>query len=157
MIIAPVMAVLSIAFGAPGSFFDTYDGSAETIARLDPARIAGSICGGKMRGERARQAWMTRASLAVAAAASPTPGPVRLLEGLGDPGFGITTKSADARRFFGQGLMLTYGFNHGEAIRSFREAQRLDPDCAICLWGEAFALGPNINAPMDATANARAV
>jgi tetratricopeptide (TPR) repeat protein len=45
--------------------------------------------------------------------------------------------------------MLTYSFNHAGAVRSFREAQRQDPGCALCFWGEAAALGPNINAPMD--------
>ena len=54
-----------------------------------------------------------------------------------------------AQRYFDQGLRLTYAFNHAEALRAFREAQRLDPDCAMCYWGEAFVLGPNINAPMD--------
>src|SRR6201999_4668406 len=54
-----------------------------------------------------------------------------------------------AKRYFNQGLMLAYGFNHAGAVRSFREAQRLDPQCALCWWGEAMALGPNINAPMD--------
>jgi tetratricopeptide (TPR) repeat protein len=61
----------------------------------------------------------------------------------------VTTRSALAQRYFDQGLVLTYGFNHAEAVRSFREAQRLDPDCAMCFWGEAYALGPNINKPMD--------
>ena len=37
------------------------------------------------------------------------------------------------------------GFNHAEAIRAFKAAQRLDPDCAMCFWGEALATGPNIN------------
>jgi hypothetical protein len=63
--------------------------------------------------------------------------------------FPVTTASAQAKRYFSQGLLLTYGFNHAGAVRSFREAQSLDPGCAICWWGEAVALGPNINAPMD--------
>ena len=42
-----------------------------------------------------------------------------------------------------------YGFNHAAAVQSFREAQKADPDCAICYWGEALPHGPNINAPMD--------
>ncbi|HEX2818399.1 MAG TPA: hypothetical protein VHN39_18545, partial [Phenylobacterium sp.] len=60
------------------------------------------------------------------------------------------------QRFFDQGVNLLFGFNHAEAIRSFREAARLDPDCAICWWGVAVALGPNINLPMpdDAVAPA---
>lgn len=85
-------------------------------------------------------------------------------EGAGAPLFGdlgtfgrpITTSSELAQRYFDQGLVLTYGFNHAEAIRSFREASRLDPACAMCFWGEAYALGPNINAPMDPAANPEA-
>ena len=57
-----------------------------------------------------------------------------------------------AQRYFDQGLRLTYAFNHPEALRAFKEAQRRDPDCAMCYWGEAFVLGPNINAPMDGSA-----
>lgn len=64
--------------------------------------------------------------------------------------FPVTTSNKQARRYFHQGLMLSYGFNHAGAVRSFRAAQRLDPNCALCWWGEALALGPNINAPMDA-------
>lgn len=54
-----------------------------------------------------------------------------------------------AQRYFDQGLRLTYAFNHAEAVRAYRKAQAIDPDCAICYWGEAFALGANINAPME--------
>ena len=45
-------------------------------------------------------------------------------------------------------MRLTFGFNHAEAARAFRAAQQLDPGCAMCYWGEALVLGPNINAPM---------
>jgi hypothetical protein len=58
--------------------------------------------------------------------------------------------------FFDQGVDLLFGFNHAEAIRSFREGARLDPDCAMCWWGVAFALGTNINLPMPADAVAPA-
>lgn len=54
-----------------------------------------------------------------------------------------------ARRYFEQGLALAYGFNHRAAIRSFRQAQAIDPDCAMCWWGVAMASGPNINAGMS--------
>ena len=67
---------------------------------------------------------------------------------LGNQGHEITTSSPDAQRYFDQGLRLSYAFNHGEAIRAFRQAASLDPDCAMCSWGVAFALGPNINAPI---------
>jgi hypothetical protein len=72
-----------------------------------------------------------------------------LWDGLGSIAYNITTSSAETQRFFNQGLRLTYAFNHDEARRAFRKAQRLDPDCAICFWGEALVLGPNINLPMQ--------
>jgi tetratricopeptide (TPR) repeat protein len=53
-----------------------------------------------------------------------------------------------AQRYFDQGLRMAYGFNHEAAGRAFAEAARLDPDCAICVWGQALVLGPNINLPM---------
>ena len=53
-----------------------------------------------------------------------------------------------AQRYFDQGLRLAYGFNHEAAGRAFAEAARLDPDCAICVWGQALVLGPNIHLPM---------
>ena len=60
----------------------------------------------------------------------------------------VSTNNAKAQAYFDQGLRLTFGFNHAEAARAFRAARRLDPDCAMCWWGEALVLGPNINAPM---------
>ena len=71
-----------------------------------------------------------------------------LLEGLGSWSFPISTNVPLAQRYFNQGLMLAYGFNHAEAERSFLEAARLDPSCAICFWGAALVLGPNLNAKM---------
>lgn len=59
------------------------------------------------------------------------------------------TASAEAQRYFDQGLRLYYGFNHDEAIRAFRESARLDAKCAMAWWGVAIAAGPNINMPMD--------
>jgi tetratricopeptide (TPR) repeat protein len=81
---------------------------------------------------------------------------VRILPGLGSHGRKITTSSALAQRFFDQGLNLAYAFNHAEALRSFREAARLDPSCAMCHWGIAYVLGPNINAAMDPASNVEA-
>lgn len=74
---------------------------------------------------------------------------VPLLDGLGNHEYGITTDNELAQKYFNQGLRLYYAFNHSEAIRSFREAQQLDPSCAMCFWGESLAWGPNINMPMD--------
>jgi tetratricopeptide (TPR) repeat protein len=72
-----------------------------------------------------------------------------LFDDLGDHRHAISTKSPEAQRYFDQGLMLAWGFNHAEAGRSFREAARLDPGCAMCWWGASLVLGPNINAPME--------
>jgi tetratricopeptide (TPR) repeat protein len=73
-----------------------------------------------------------------------------LWDGLGSATYKITTASGDeAQAYFDQGLRLAYAFNHGEAQRAFRKAQKLDPDCAMCFWGEALVLGPNINLPMQ--------
>ncbi|MBK8975562.1 MAG: hypothetical protein IPM29_06525 [Planctomycetes bacterium] len=80
--------------------------------------------------------------------------PVRF-ERLGTYSRPVSIRGEEARFWFDQGLLWTYGFNHDEAVRSFREAQRLDPDCAMACWGEALALGPNINAPFESPAEAR--
>ena len=68
-----------------------------------------------------------------------------LYEGLGSMTMMVTTASKEAQAYFNQGWILTWGFNHAEALRSFREAQRLDPNFAMAYWGEAFVRGPNIN------------
>ena len=68
-----------------------------------------------------------------------------LFNGMGDFHRVIDTKDAGAQRYFDQGMVLSFGFNHAESIRSFRAAQKLDPNCAMCFWGEALATGPNIN------------
>lgn len=75
--------------------------------------------------------------------------PPPLFDDLGTYHHPITTAVPDAQRYFDQGLRLTYGFNHDEAIRAFREAIRLDPTCAMAHWGVALALGPNYNLPID--------
>jgi tetratricopeptide (TPR) repeat protein len=77
---------------------------------------------------------------------------VPLYDNLGSLHRAVTTRVPLAQRYFDQGLRLYYAFNHPAAIQSFREAQRLDSSCAMCHWGEAMALGPDINASMDAAA-----
>jgi tetratricopeptide (TPR) repeat protein len=68
-----------------------------------------------------------------------------LFNNLGNLHFAIGTTNARAQAFFDQGLKLSYAFNHAEGHRSFLEAARLDPGAAMAYWGQAFALGPNIN------------
>src|SRR5262245_12022905 len=86
-------------------------------------------------------------------AAASTPPPAAkgapLFNNLGAYTRSVTTTSDQARRYFSQGMLLTFGFNHAEAGRSFREAARLDPQCAACWWGAALVMGPNINLPMS--------
>ncbi len=61
----------------------------------------------------------------------------------------IGAPSPLAQRYFDQGMVLAWGFNSAEAVRSFEAATRADPKCAICFWGLAWALGPSINADMN--------
>lgn len=99
----------------------------------------------------------TAAQQTQAVAAPPGDQPTApLLEGIGSLHFPITTTNPRAQKYFDQALTLAYGFNHAEAVRSFKEAARLDPTCGICWAGAALALGPNINAPMAPTAVAPA-
>jgi tetratricopeptide (TPR) repeat protein len=75
------------------------------------------------------------------------PGP--LFDGLGNHHHPVTAKSKLAQRYFDQGLTLLFAFNHKEAIRSFRSAAKLDPECAMAWWGVAYAYGPHVNKPMS--------
>jgi len=83
-----------------------------------------------------------------AALASVTPPtPPALVDNLGHYQRQISSSSAQAQAYFDQGLRLLYAFNHEEAQAAFEEAARQDPQCAICFWGAALSLGPNINLP----------
>jgi tetratricopeptide (TPR) repeat protein len=86
-----------------------------------------------------------QAAMREAAAHAQTP----LYDNLGTLHMAITSRSPVAQKYFDQGLRLTYGFNHEEAVNSFTEGARLDSACVMCYWGIAYALGPNINLPMD--------
>ena len=71
--------------------------------------------------------------------------PAKIIDGLGNLHYPITTTSLKAQEFFEQGLRLVYAFNHWEAIQAFRTATALDPECAMAYWGLALAFGPNLN------------
>jgi len=62
----------------------------------------------------------------------------------------VTTSSSTAQTYFNQGMQLMFAFSPIDARRSFREAQRRDATCAMCWWGEAWALGPYLNGAMGA-------
>src|SRR5882724_2526484 len=72
-----------------------------------------------------------------------------LFSGLEGNHFPISTKNQEAQKYFDQGLMLSYGFNHAEAARSFHEITKIDSTCAMAWWGFAYVLGPNYNAGME--------
>lgn len=76
-----------------------------------------------------------------------------LFDGMGNHQHPITTSNPWAQKYFNQGLIIDFAFNHAESVRSFKAAQKLDPECAMCFWGEALALGPNINV----TSNGKAI
>jgi len=95
-------------------------------------------------------------ALLLAAASLSAQTPVRLYTDLGKHHKEIGTQVPDAQKYFDQGLRLVYGFNHAEAIRSFTRATELDPNCAICWWGIAYAYGPHVNAGMDSASGVKA-
>lgn len=106
--------------------------------RLRPCRLLAALCLSALAGCAGPASTRTEA-----------PEPTQpLYAGMGMHRYPVSTRIPAAQRYFDQGLVLAYGFNHLEAARSFREAYRLDPACAMCYWGEALVLGPNINAPM---------
>ncbi len=86
----------------------------------------------------------------------PSEKPVKLYPGLGLWRHPIRTSSAEAQKFFDQGLALMYGFNRYESLRSFRKAAELDPNAAMAYWGIAMAQGPYINMDGDAELNIKA-
>ncbi len=79
-----------------------------------------------------------------------------LFDGLGDHHRPIGASVPLAQRYFDQGLTLAYAFNHDEAIRSFEQAARLDPDNPMPWWGVALCHGPHINNPLVPAPRAKA-
>ncbi len=117
---------------------------------LHPVMIARALCGDKADGLAKRRAFFVSAAQAYAdATGEDASADAMLRTGLGDIAYAITTEKPEAQAWFDQGLAFTFGFNHAAAIMAFKRAQAIDPDCAMCFWGEAFAHGPNINAPMS--------
>jgi len=94
--------------------------------------------------------------LAILPAARAPRDTVPLYNDLGSYDRVISTRVPSAQRYFDQGLRLVFGFNHAEAIRAFTEAARLDPNCAMCSWGIAYAYGPHVNAGMDSASGVAA-
>ena len=74
-----------------------------------------------------------------------------LLEGFGTLAWPITTAVPEAQALFTRGMLQSYAFNENEAARTFKAALAKDLNCAMCAWGVAYALGPNINTARVAT------
>lgn len=125
-------------------------------APFDPLYVNGGLCAPARGG---RPVLLDQLVLAQAAETAPfKPAQQRpraadttlppLYRNLGALHVAISTTQPKAQAYFDQGMRLTFAFNHAEAARAFRAAQHADPGCAMCYWGEALVLGPNINAPM---------
>ncbi len=130
--------------------------SAEQLKALDPTAVGRSVCRGisvpgEALDEKLTIAENYSASLAMGAASMP------LYAGIMPTQLPTGGLTGEARKFFDQGMALSYGFNHVAGIRAFREAAIRAPDCAMCWWAIAMANGPNINAPMGEAQNAAAL
>lgn len=130
--------------------------SQATLDALDPTRPGRLACRGFFDSAAALDRRLAMAQ-DYAAKLGATGGSIRLFEHIGTNQLPATGLSPEARKYFDQGVALVFGFNHKAAIRSFAQAARLDPNCAMCWWGIALANGPNINAGMDDAANRAAL
>jgi hypothetical protein len=83
------------------------------------------------------------------------PAATALLTGYGAGGFAVKTASREAQAYFDNGMQLAHAFAHKASIAAFRRAEQLDPDCAMCVWGEAWARGPTINYPISDSVQAQ--
>ncbi len=82
-----------------------------------------------------------------APSATETDSPPAILAKRGNGGFPIATSAPEAQAYFDNGIALAMAFDHEESRAAMAEAARLDPECAMCLWGVAYTRGPNINDP----------
>jgi tetratricopeptide (TPR) repeat protein len=110
--------------------------------------LAAGVLGAGCAGQPDRSTPHAHGTATPAPAGASAPPPM-LLTDLGTYSHKVTTSSPQAQQYFDQGLRLTYGFNHLEAQRAFREAARLDPACAMCYWGIAMTYGSNYNDPTN--------
>lgn len=148
-------------FGAAGAGglvgFLTLDAPAPAHAPfIDPIVTARAMCGSEQDAGLKRRQLFAAIGAAQAAewqAGSPADALKTPVPGIS---YRISTSNPNAQAFFDAGLAHLWNFNHGEAINAFKAAQRADAGCAMCYWGEAFALGPNINLPMAPEGNAPA-
>ncbi|MBM9593578.1 tetratricopeptide repeat protein [Roseitranquillus sediminis] len=138
------------------SFVGPADEARSGVSALDPLSASLSICRTTTAEGPTRRGLFISAAKAYAQTAADPAAPPTLIAGVASSALEATVNET-ARPYFEQGVGLVDGFNHFEAVRAFRAAQAADPECALCYWGEAYALGPNINDPMDPANNPRAL
>ena len=117
-------------------------GVALTVTLVGPAAVADATA------ERAMLDRIERPQVCGPAVSANTGTPVAdmvMVEGFGTGGFAVDTVNPEAQAWFNHGVRLRWAFEHKESVRAFRKARLLDPTCGMCAWGEAWALGPNLN------------
>jgi tetratricopeptide (TPR) repeat protein len=117
-------------------------GVAVTAALVGPAAVADATA------DRAVRDLIDRPQVCGPAVSANDGTPVAdmvMVDGFGSGGFVIDTTSPEAQAWFNHGVRLRWAFEHKESVRAFRKARLLDPTCGLCAWGEAWALGPNLN------------
>ena len=117
-------------------------GAALTVSLIAPAAVADATA------ERAALDRIERPQVcgpAVSANAGTPVADMVMVEGFGTGGFTVDTAVPEAQAWFNHGVRLRWAFEHKESVRAFRKARLLDPSCGMCAWGEAWALGPNLN------------
>jgi tetratricopeptide (TPR) repeat protein len=131
----------------------------QNVADLfNPQAMAANLCRGSGATDNPFSGTRRAMSRFSAVAATTDTGSLpKLYAGMGNVEMAVTTDDPAAQAYFNQGLLFLYGFNHPQAVLAFRAAQSIDPDCAMCYWGEALAWGPNINAPMAEWSNVMAL
>ena len=150
-------ALATLMLAAPSLSLVSPEGDARPgVSALDPLTLNREICRARADGRLDRRGLFIAAARAYAQTAGGQSEAPPIMEGVASAALEATVNEA-ARPYFNQGVGLVDGFNHMEGVRAFRAAQALDPDCALCYWGEAYALGPNINDAMDPANNARAL
>src|SRR6266850_2685104 len=162
MIVRKPLVLAMLAAGLIGG--DRLPEAQSTVFIPELAMLDGALCTGAMASAPMQPLLLAQMKTEVSPAAKAAANAVTgsgvsdqpLMPGLGTHSFKISTSKKQAQEYFDQGLRLAWNFNHAEAQRAFKKAQLIDPWCAMCYWGEAYALGPNINVPMDPAANAPA-
>ena len=117
-------------------------GAALTVSLIAPAAVADATA------ERAALDRIERPQVcgpAVSANAGTPVADMVMVDGFGTGGFTVDTAVPEAQAWFNHGVRLRWAFEHKESVRAFRKARLLDPSCGMCAWGEAWALGPNLN------------